>query len=272
VTMEASIRAIDSRVPSVARIYDYLLGGSTHFEVDRQTCDRVATEYPGGLEAGRANVRANRRFLGRAVRYLVRDAGIRQFLDVGSGLPNDGNVHTVAQGIVPEARVVYVDNDTVVLAHAQDMLRGGPEGATTFLYEDLRNVDDVIAQAGETLDFTRPVGVMLVSVLHAITDDQDPAAVVAGLIDAVAPGSFLVMTHMSSEIAPETAKFLERLNAFLPEPMIDRSNAEIAGFFEGLELIEPGMVPIDQWRPKGKTPAVPGGRTPPYYGVMGRKR
>lgn len=269
--MDTSIRAMDSRVPSVARIYDYLLGGSTHFEVDRETCQRVAAEYPGGLEAGSANVRANRRFLGRAVRHLVRDVGIRQFLDLGSGLPNDGNVHTVAQGIAPDARVVYVDNDTVVLAHAQDMLRAGPEGATTFLYEDLRNVDDVVAQASETLDFTHPVAVMLISVVHAITDDQDPAAIVAGLVDAIPPGSYLVMTHMSSEIAPETAKFLERLNAYLPEPMIDRSYAEIAGFLAGLELIEPGIVPIDQWRPNGKTPTVPGGRTPPYYGAMGRK-
>jgi hypothetical protein len=269
--MESSIRAIDSRVPSVARIYDYLLGGSTYFEVDRETCERVSAQYPGGIEAGRIHVRANRRFLGRAVRYLVTKAGIRQFLDLGSGLPSEGNVHTLAQDLAPEARVVYVDNDTVVLAHAQDMLRGAPEGSTTFLYQDLRNVEQVLAGAAETLDLEQPVAVMMVSVLHGIAEDQDPYGIVARLFEALPSGSHLVVSHLSSEITPEAGGLVERLTTHLPEPLADRSQAQVARLFDGLELVPPGVVQIDRWRPAGRTPAVPGGKPCPWYGAMGRK-
>jgi S-adenosyl methyltransferase len=272
VTMEASIRAVDSQVPSIARIYDYLLGGSTYLEVDRRTCERVSSVYPGGVDAGRANVRANRRFLGRTVRYLVRQAGIRQFLDIGSGLPTEGNVHTVAQDLAPEARVVYVDNDTVVLAHAQDLLRGTSEGSTKFLYQDLRHVDDLLEAAAAELDLDQPVALMLVSILHSIADEDDPHGIVARLLDALPSGSHLVVSHMSSEITPETATLLERLNDHLPETVVDRSRDQITRFFDGLELVAPGIVPVDEWRPAGRTPPVPGGGRPPWYGGMGLKR
>lgn len=270
-TMEASIRAVDSQVPSIARIYDYLLGGSTHLEVDRRTCEEVSSVYPGGVDAGRANVRANRRFLGRTVRYLVRHGGIRQFLDIGSGLPTEGNVHTVAQDTAPDSRVVYVDNDTVVLAHAQDLLRGTPEGSTTFLYQDLRNVEEVVASAAETLELDRPVALMLVSILHSIADEDDPHDVVARLMAALPSGSYLVLSHMSSEITPETAELIDRLSKRLPETVVDRSHAQVSRFFDGLELVDPGLVPIDQWRPAGRPAAVPGGRIPPWYGAVARK-
>jgi hypothetical protein len=265
------IRAVDSGVPSVARIYDYLLGGTTSLAVDRQVVEAVAGTYPGGVDAGRANVRANRRFLERAVRYLAGEAGVRQFLDIGSGIPNVENVHTLAQHVAPDARVVYVDNDTMVLAHTQLLLESSPEGATRFLYEDLRNTDRILDQAADTLDLTQPIALMLVSLLHMVADDQDPYAVVGRLVEALPSGSYVGLSHMSSDITPETAAFLAHLDHFLTEPLVDRTRGEIAGFLDGLELVEPGLVPVDQWRPDGPSAAVPGGRQPPWYGAVARK-
>jgi hypothetical protein len=262
---------IDTSVPHVARAYDYLLGGTANFAVDREQAEAASAVYPGGIEAGRANVQANREFLKRVVRHLAREAGVRQFLDIGSGLPTRENVHEVAQRATPGARVVYVDNDPIVLAHAEELLRETASGTTTFLWKDLRDPDGILADAAATLDLTEPVAVMLISLLHSVRDDDDPYGIVARLMDAVAPGSYLAISHMSSDITPETADLIRVLNQALAEPVVDRSQEQIARFLDGLDLLDPGVVQIDQWRPQGEAPAVPGGARPPWFGAVAAK-
>lgn len=262
---------IDTTVPQVARTYDYLLGGTTNFEVDREFTERVSAIFPGGIEAGRAHVRANRRFLGRVVRYLVNEAGIRQFLDIGSGIPTEDNVHEVAQREAPESKVVYVDKDPIVLAHAHQLLDSTDEGATAFLFQDLRDPESILAEATETLDLTEPVAVMLISLLHSVGDEEDAYGIVARLTEAVPPGSYLAISHLSSEIAAEAAELIEQLNRTLPVSVVDRSREQVSQFFERLELVDPGVVQIDGWHPEGETPDVPGGSLTPWYGAVGRK-
>lgn len=262
---------IDTTVPHVARTYDYLLGGTTNFEVDREFTERVSTVFPGGIAAGRAHVRGNRRFLRRVVRHLAAEVGVNQFLDIGSGLPTEDNVHEVAQAVAPDSRIVYVDNDSIVLAHAHQLLKSTAEGETAFLLEDLRNPDRILTAAAQTLDLDRPVAIMLISVLHSVGDSDDPYEVVGRLLDAVPPGSYLAISHLSSEIAPEAAELIDQLNRTLPVDVTDRGRAQVARFFEDLELIEPGITHIDDWRPEGETPELPDGPPTPWYGAVGRK-
>jgi S-adenosyl methyltransferase len=266
-----SIRAVDSNVASVARMYDYLLGGKTNLAVDRQVVEAASAAYPGGVEAARANAQASHRFRDRAVRYLAGEAGVQQFLSIGSGLPLSGSIHAVAQQLAPAARVVYVDNDTMVLAHTQFLVQDTPEATTSFVFEDLRNTERVVEQAAEMLDFDEPVAVVLMAMLHSIADEHDPYGSVARLVEAVPSGSYVGLSHMSSEITPETASVISHLNEVLPHPVVDRGRDEIARFLDGLELVEPGIVPVDEWRPDGEAPTVPGGRTPPWYGAVARK-
>ena len=183
------------------------------------------------------------------VRYLTAEAGIRQFPDVGTGLPTSPNVHEVAQGIIPEALIVYVDNDPMVLAHARALL-GGDRGTTAYLDADLRDVAKISQAAADTLDFTKPVAVMLVAVLHLVSDSDDPASIIAALLEAVPPGSALTISHVPNDMhMGAMSDMSERLNRLLSQPSTYRSRAQVTSFFDGLELVDPGVVPIQQWRP-----------------------
>jgi hypothetical protein len=237
---------LDTSIPHIARIYDYWLGGKDNFAVDRRAGEDAARAFP----ALPASARSNRAFLGRAVRYLAGEAGIRQFLDLGTGIPTGGNTHEVAQAIAPECRVVYVDNDPIVLAHARALLTSTPEGATSYVQADVRDTRSIIAEAAATLDLSRPTAVMLVAILHCIPDQDDPGAIVTQLMDAVPPGSYLTISHPPrDQIAGISAEVASRLNRMMPQGVTFRSKEQVQAFFTGLELADPGVVPVYQWRP-----------------------
>jgi len=230
-----------------ARIYDYWLGGKDNYAADREAAEQAIAANPGIV----FDVRANRAFLARAVSYLAAECGIRQFLDLGTGLPTARNTHEVAQSVAPDSRIVYVDSDPIVLTHARALLTSTPEGATAYLDADLRQLDQVLAAAAQTLDFSQPVAVMMLIVLHLIPDSDDPYGIVARLMDSLAPGSYLVITHPASDIKPAAiAEMTRRINARLgPARGTMRDRSEITRFFEGLELLEPGVVQPQRWRP-----------------------
>jgi len=237
---------IDTTVAHPARVYDYWLGGKTHFAADREAAEQVIAARPTVCR----DVRANRAFLARAVRVLAA-AGIRQFLDLGTGIPSYGNTHEVAQSVAPESRVVYVDNDPIVLAHARALLTSSPQGATAYLDADLRDTGTVLRKAARLLDFGQPVAVLLVGVLHLIPDSDDPYGLVAKLMAATAPGSYLVITHPASDVnADEAAEGARRYNAHVSTPQTRRSRAETARFLAGLDVLEPGVVQCHRWRPE----------------------
>jgi hypothetical protein len=231
-----------------ARIYDYYLGGKDNYESDRAAGDAYLKVYPDLV----ATAQANRAFLGRTVRYLVREAGIRQFLDIGTGIPTAGNTHEVAQEIAPETRVVYVDYDPIVLAHSRALLESHEAGATEYIDADLRDTDTILDQAGRLLDFTKPVAVTLISILHAIPASDDPHAIVARLMDAVPPGSYLALSHMGADLLPpETSEGLQSISGRLSQQQYTyRTRAEVARFFDGMELVPPGVVRVEEWRPE----------------------
>jgi hypothetical protein len=258
---------IDTSVAHIARIYDYWLGGKDHFAADREAGDEAIRAYPDM----HSSVRANRAFLRRAVRYLAAEAGIRQFLDIGTGLPSANNTHEVAQAIAPASRIVYVDNDPIVLAHARALLTSSPEGATGYLDADARDTGKVLAEAAQLLDFSEPVGVMLIAILHVIGDDDDPHQLVAKLMAAVPPGSYLVMTHVAGDMQGHAARATaaaSRLSQIMAQRVTPRSQAQVARFFDGLELIEPGIVPIQQWHPDSDAEAT---ARAAMWGGVGRK-
>jgi hypothetical protein len=237
---------IDTSVPHIARVYDYWLGGKDNFASDRAAAEAAMREDPNVVEG----VRGNRAFLARAVRYLAGQAGVRQFLDIGTGIPAADNTHEVAQDVAPECRVVYVDNDPIVLTHARALLTSEAGGATAYLDQDLRNVGEIIHAAAGTLDFTQPVAVMLIGILHCIPDEDDPAGIIKLLMDAVPPGSYLAISHPASDInSPGVRRLASRLNELMPVKLRFRSRAEVARFFDGLELVEPGLVRAPEWRP-----------------------
>lgn len=258
---------IDINAPQSARMYDFLQGGAENFSVDRATVKEV-TARAVGLERSRKQVRAKRMFLGRAVRYLVDEAGVRQFLDLGTGIPSAENVHSVAQSAVPECRVVSVDNDPTVLAYAHELRRTTPGGAADYVHCDLRESEHVLAKARKTLDFDRPIGVVLIGVLHHFPDDEDPWALVRRYVDALPTGSYVVIEHVgASEELVQLSEAIKAVETDADYTFIPRSRDEVAPFFEGLELVEPGLVSIDDWRPDGPPPEV---ETPNPCGV-GRK-
>jgi hypothetical protein len=268
---DLSMTEIDISVPHAARVYDYMLGGVTNFAVDREAAEQAAA-LVGGMERVRAEVRANRAFLGRAVRCMIREAGIRQFLDIGTGLPNDDNVHAVAQQEAPDVRVVYVDKDPVVLAHAHVLLQGGADGSTVYIQEDFRNPERVLEGAAATLDLGRPVAVMMVGLLHHLRDSDDPADLVARVMAGVPAGSHLAVSHLARDIHAEGyVDAGEHLDDAMEEPLVFRTYDEVAAFFAGLELVDPGVVQVDTWRPADAyAPAIDGWTNPLYVGV-GRK-
>ncbi|MFJ4621891.1 SAM-dependent methyltransferase [Streptomyces sp. NPDC088812] len=241
-------RSIDVSVPSVSRIYDYYLGGSHNFEVDREAARRAMEFLPGLPKI----MQANRAFMRRAVRYAAGE-GITQFLDIGSGIPTFGNAHEVAQEASPGARIVYVDHDPVAVAHSQAVLAGNEDADV--VAADLRKPREILTspQVEHLLDLNRPVALLLVAILHFVEDEDDPYAAVAELTDALAPGSLLVLTHASYEgipLPPERAGGAVDVYQDIRNPLIMRSRDDIARFFEGYEMVEPGLVPMPRWRPE----------------------
>jgi O-methyltransferase involved in polyketide biosynthesis len=239
---------IDTSVAHAARIYDYMIGGTTHFAADREASHAAATLVPGGHEAVTAGLVANRAFLARAVRHLADEAGIRQFLDIGTGIPAKDNVHEVAQGVASESRIVYVDYDPIVLAHSHQLLTSTDDGVTTYIQADLRDPETILDLAGQTLDLSQPVALVLVAILHFFPDDQGPHAIVQRLLDALMPGSYMILSHLASDIYDLDATY-ERLNEATHETFVLRSHSEVSRFFGGLELVDPGVVLVDRWRP-----------------------
>lgn len=268
----AAVTEIDTSRAHIARVYDYLLGGDNNFAVDREAAEQGAAAQ-GGLQRVRGSVRTHRAFLGRVVRHLASELGIRQFLDIGTGIPNAGNVHTVAQEAAPDTSVVYVDNDPVVLAHAHELLRGRPEGATDYLQADLRDPEKILEQADVTLDFGKPVAILLLEMLHLFSDDEDPQRIVARLLEAVPPGSYLVVSHLSDDFHPdETRAMARRYNEQGYEKFALRGKTDVARFFDGLEVLDPGVVQIEEWYPHGEVPSSPPREwISPVYVAVGRK-
>jgi S-adenosyl methyltransferase len=257
----------DTSVAHVARVYNYWLGGKDHFAADRESGDEAIRAYPDMY----SSVRANRAFLKRTVRYLTAQVGVRQFLDIGTGLPSADNTHEVAQAIAPESRIVYVDNDPIVLSHARALLTSGPEGATGYLDADARDTGKILTEAARLLDFRQPVAVMLVAILQLIGDQDDPYQLVAQLMEAVPPGSYLVISHVPSDMQRQAAGVAEaasRLSQLMTQRVTPRSQAQVTRFFDGLDLIDPGVVPIQQWHPDSEVDAA---ARAGMWGGVGRK-
>jgi hypothetical protein len=253
---------INPNVPTIARVYDYWLGGKDNFAVDRELAERFAKAAPTVI----AGVRSNRAFLRRAVRFLAGDVGIRQFLDIGTGIPTASNTHEVAQSVDPACRVVYVDNDPMVLAHARALLLS-VTAPTSYIDADARDTGKLLAEAARILNFRQPVAVMLIGMLHCISDDDDPHRLVADLMAAVPPGSYLAISHPAADIhADQMAEGAAAMNESLTAPVTFRKYEQVAAFFDSLELAEPGVVPTTQWRPES------GADTRPLPGWVGVAR
>ncbi|MEG8279972.1 SAM-dependent methyltransferase [Streptomyces sp. AHA2] len=244
-------RRIDSGKAHPARVYDVFLGGKDHYPADREAAAAALAVNPRGY----LDVRHNRDFLRRAVTTLVQQEGLRQFLDIGTGLPTAQNVHQIAQRTAPESRVVYVDNDPVVLAHARALLTSGPEGRTDYVDADLRDPGRILEQAAETLDFDRPVALCLVAVLHFVADDE-AYPLVRELLDALPPGSRLVLSHLTEDLNPDNVRAVQRTYTARGFSFVLRTRADVERFFtdNGLEIAEPGVVPAHRWRPDGAAP------------------
>jgi hypothetical protein len=254
---------IDPRTPNPARVYDALLGGKDHYEVDRAAAEAILAAAPQAGEGAREN----RAFLQRAVRYLAQQ-GIRQFLDIGTGLPTQGNVHQVARQVAPDARVVYVDHDPVVYAHANALLANNSP-STLAVLADLRQPEAILGhpQVRGLLNFAQPVGVLLVAVLHFIRDEEDPGGIVARLRDAMAPGSFLVVSHATGDFHPQAGAKITEVYQRASAPLVLRSRGQIGRFFRGFELVEPGLVQPAAWCPEGPVGPGAGG----FYSGVGRR-
>jgi hypothetical protein len=237
---------IDTSVAHQSRIYDYWLGGKDNFAIDREAAEQAIAAYPPIVRG----VRAQRAFLTRAVRYLAGHEGILQFLDIGTGLPTANNTHEVAQVAAPAARVVYVDNDPMVLTHARALLTSTPQGATSYLDADLREPDKILAMAADLLDFSQPVAVLLIGILQLIPDADDPHAIVARLVEAIPRGGWLAVYHPAGDIdQARVGEAVRRVNARTAGTTTLRSYDEVAQFFNGLQLMEPGLVQVQRWRP-----------------------
>ena len=260
---------VDTTTAHPARRYDYWLGGKDNFAADRESGDAVAALFPGIRTAAREN----RRFLHRAVRYLVEQAGVRQFLDIGTGLPTADNTHSIAQRLDPSSRIVYVDNDPLVLVHARALLTSDPRGATEYLHADLREPQAILADDAlkSTLDLAEPVGVLLVAILHFLPDDTQAYAVVKTVMDALAPGSYLVISHATTDLLPaDTAEKLATRDIPGRGEFTGRTRAQVAAFFDGLTLVDPGVQVVSNWRPDpGSTPPPP--EQVSVYGAVARK-
>jgi hypothetical protein len=266
VVPESVSSRIDTSVAHPARRYDYWLGGKDNFAADRESGDAIAAAFP----SIRTSVLENRRFVHRAVAFLAREAGIRQFLDIGTGIPTSPNVHEVAQRIAPAARVAYVDNDPVVLAHARALLTSSTEGATAYVDADLRTPERILTDPSvlRTLDFAEPVALMLLAIVHFIPEEDNPYGIVARLLDALPSGSYLVMSHATSDdLAPELTADIA---AGRHGPGRLRTRAEFTRFFDGLELIPPGIVSVAEWRAENEPQPRPSAADTAVYGAIGK--
>jgi S-adenosyl methyltransferase len=257
---------VDTSVPHSARVWNYWLGGKDNYETDRRLGEQIKEAFPGILQTARAD----RGFLNRAVRYLAGEAQVRQFLDIGTGLPTVDNTHEVAQQVAPECRIVYVDNDPIVLVHARALLTSTPEGATDYVAADVHEPDTILSAAARTLDFTQPVAITMLGLVHFILDNDEASAVINRLMGAVPAGSYLAISHASPVVDPEgLAENMRQWNANGTPKMRTRTAEEIARLFEGLEVLEPGLVSLSRWRPEPSsftTPEVDG------LGAVARKR
>lgn len=254
---------IDITVAHPARIYDYWLGGKDNYAADREAAEQVIAANPNVLHG----VRANRAFLARAVRYLAAEAGIRQFLDLGTGLPTAENTHQVAQAIAPDARIVYVDNDPLVLAYARALLTSAPEGATAYVHADIRDTEKVLAGAADILDFDEPVAVMALMILQYVPDGDNPWGIIQTLLGPMAAGSYLTISDTvrdidTGRVTEGTARMNQRMG---PVRLTLRSRPEFQRFFDGMDMVEPGVVPVPDWRAPGSEHPIP------CYAGMGRK-
>ena len=244
--MRSIAATIDPSVAHIARIQDYWLGGKDHFEADRIAGGEAIAQLPDMV----ASVRNTRAFLGRTVRFLARERGIRQFLDVGTGIPTAANTHEVAQRVAPASRIVYVDNDPMVLAHARALLTSSAEGKCAYIDADIRDPQNILDTAAEVLDFTQPVGVVLMAVLQFVPDDDDPYGLVRRLMAAMPAGSYLVISHPAADLqAAAMAGMATRLNQLMAQRVKPRGKAEVTAFFNGLDLVEPGVIRCPEWHP-----------------------
>jgi hypothetical protein len=236
----------DISVAHPARVYDYWLGGKDHFEPDRIAAQEVIAVRPTIIR----DIRANREFLGRVVRFLAGEAGIRQFLDIGTGIPSANNTHEVAQSVAPDCRIVYVDNDPIVLAHARALLTSTPEGACAYLDADLKDTGKILREAARTLDFSRPVAVLFIGVLHLVSDADEPLRIMGEMLDATVAGSYLALTQPAKDVnADQVAEGARRYNEHVKTPQTRRTYAETLRFFDRMEVVPPGLVQCHRWRP-----------------------
>jgi hypothetical protein len=259
-TNRPGLHRIDTTRPHPARVYDWFLGGKDNYPVDEELGRQIMSIETGAPRAARAN----RRFMQRATRRLAREAGIRQFLDLGTGIPTEPNLHQIAQSVAPDARVVYVDNDPIVLAHAEALLRGTPEGVTEYLQADARDPAAILEQARRILDFDRPIALSLIALLHFVADEDGAYELVDTLVEALAPGSCLVLSAMTADFEPENVRRGIAAYAAGGVTLVARSQAEMGGFFRGLEVMEPGIVSVADWHPE----LGPGGESPDGEGPV----
>lgn len=261
---------IDTSRPHPARVYDYWLNGKNHYDVDAAAAEEVVRVWPGVV----LGAQLNREFMHRATRWLVREAGVRQFLDIGAGIPTEPNLHQVAQAIAPETRVLYADNDPIVLQHAKELLSSTPEGRTAYVHADFTDPAAILKapELRETLDLEQPVALSLIALLHFITDERGAYEIVGSLMDALPSGSYLVVSHATADFDPDLlTRVAEAYQSTVAEGQI-RSSSEVSRFFEGLELADPGVVVAHRWRPDGGEPQPDITDAEfPVYGGVGRK-
>jgi hypothetical protein len=262
-TRPVKVAQIDTTAPNVARVWNYLVGGRDNFEADRKAARQLLAVSPVMAGIGPAT----RAFHQRVIRFLTLEAGIRQFLDIGTGMPTAGNTHDIAQAVAPHARIVYVDNDPVVLAHARALLTSSAEGFTSYIDADAAEPAKIIDEARATLDFDRPVAVVLINILNFLGDSAAVREILRVLREAMAPGSFLVVMHPASDLDVSLEAAARWWNQIAPTPVVLRPRAEVAGWAEGMDLVEPGVVPLSLWRPDedGEVSVVP------LYGFAARK-
>ena len=265
---DTAASGLDTTVAHNARVWNYWLGGKDNFAVDRQVGDQVRDMFPVISDVARAD----RQFLARAVGFLAGEAGIRQFLDIGTGLPTANNTHEVAQAIAPDSRIVYVDNDPLVLVHARALLVSSALGSTDYISADVHDPDKIVPEAARTLDFGQPVAVMMLGILNFVMDTDDAQAIVHRLMDAVPVGSYLALTHPTTELGGQAnVAAMAFWNEHAAPPIRARTGSEIARFFDGLDLLDPGLVSCSQWRPETSDAPVPQYGTVPQYGAVARK-
>ncbi len=262
---QAGVPKIDISLANVARAWNYMVGGKDNFEADRVAAQQLMEVAP----VIRVAAPASRAFLGRAVRYLAGEAGIRQFLDIGTGLPTAGNTHEVAQSVAPECRIAYVDNDPVVLSHARALLTSDPAGVTSYIDADARDPDKIVMEAGATLDFREPVAIMMIDLLNFIDDDEAAGSILSRLAAAVPSGSYFAIMHPASDLDPALLEAERRWNQLAAQRVRLRSRQDMTRLLAGLQLVEPGLVTVPEWRPdeREQAPAQP----VPLYGVVARK-